>query len=406
MPETPETETIGRLPHLLTHVSFQLPGLAAGADTYEEIRTRYGAAMSVLDARGQGRVTAPRAGVGSAHRYWSSTRDLIKELQRLGWVEAGIPVPSSKQVVDAYRDRRYPVTDEGRRVALLVDDRREFADAVTDALLAAHAYLRQTLGVLDRGPVFCPETSEGQLQRKSSRRHWAEYAVSLLKHSDPLAEVTVEGLDRHLASALRKRFGQRREEGLKPSAKEVSEAMNDALADAALEARGLMFGATTMEQLTSWGMELRILDQSRYVLGHEGGNLIWLACDLQRDGDHLHARRRTYTTHGAAVADALVEAYRVLRERPVDDHDDGKLSKRVYQPIHAVRAVAAFSTGTVRELGDRVLEAMAAGELRHGTQVRLLAARHEIPPRSEPIYQRGGTRRLMLTMNPAHGGDA
>jgi hypothetical protein len=405
MLETPETETIGRLPHLLTHVSFQLPGLAVGADTYEDIRKRYGAAMSVLDARGQGRVTAPRAGVGSAHRYWSSTRDLVKELQRLGWVEVGLPVPSSKQAVDAYRDRRYPITDEGRRVATLIDDRRGFADAVTDAALAAHAYLRQTLSALDRGPVFCPETSEGQIQRTPSRRHWAEHGVLLLKRSDPLAEVTVEGLDHHLANALRKRFGRRREEGLKPSAKEVSEAMNDALADAALEARGLMFGATTMDQLTSWGMELRVLDQSRYVPGHEGGNLIWLACDLRRGGTRLHARRRTYTTHGTAVANALVDAYRFLRERRSGD-DDGKQIKSAYQPIHVVRAAAAFSTGTVRELGDRVLEAMTAGALQRGTQVRLLAARHEIPPRSEPIYQRGGTRCLMLTMNPAHDGDA
>jgi hypothetical protein len=405
VPEKPQTETIGRLPHLLTHVSSQLPGLDAGADTYEEIRKRYGATMSGLEARGQGRVTAPRAGIGIAHRYWSSVRDLIKELQRLGCIEAGIPVPSSKQAVDAYRDRHYPITTEGRRVATLVEDRRAFADAVTDAVLAAHPYLRQTLSALDRGPVFCPETSEGQIQRTPSRHYWAEHAVELLKRSDPLTDVTTDALDRHLANALRKRFGRRREEGLRPEAKEVSAAMNDALADAALEARGLMFGATTMEALTNWGMELRILDQSRYVSGHEGGNLIWLASDLQRDGDRLHARRRTYTTHGTAVADALVDAYRALWERPGDEHD-GKPGKRVYQPIHVVRAAAAFGTGTVRELGDRVLEAMAAGTLQRGTQVRLLTARHEIPPRSEPIYQRGGTRCLMLTMDPAHGGDA
>jgi hypothetical protein len=327
---------------------------------------------------------------------------LIKELQRLGCIESGIPVPSSKQAVDAYRDRHYPITAEGRRVAALVEDRRAFADALTDAVLAAHPYLRQTLSALDRGPVFCPEISEGQIQQTPSRRYWAEHAVELLKRSDPLTDVTADALDRHLADALRKRFGRRREEGLKPEAKEVAEAMNDALADAALEARGLMFGATTMEALTNWGMELRILDQSRYVPGHEEGNLIWLASDLQRDGDGLHARRRTYATHGTAVADALVEAYRALRERPGDDLE-GKPSKRVYQPIHVVRAAAAFSTGTVRELGDRVLEAMAADALQHSTHVRLLAARHEKPPRSEPIYQRGGTRCLMLTMDPAHG---
>jgi hypothetical protein len=32
-----QTETIGRLPHLLTHVATQLPGLLAGADTFEDM---------------------------------------------------------------------------------------------------------------------------------------------------------------------------------------------------------------------------------------------------------------------------------------------------------------------------------------------------------------------------------
>src|SRR4051812_23595026 len=111
------TESIGRLPHLLAHVSAQLPGLAAGEDTFEDIRQRYGATMAALDQSGRGRVTAPRVGVGLAHRYWTSIKDLIKEFQALGWIEPGIPAPSTKATVDAYRTRRYPPTSEGRRVA-------------------------------------------------------------------------------------------------------------------------------------------------------------------------------------------------------------------------------------------------------------------------------------------------
>jgi hypothetical protein len=220
-----------------------------------------------------------------------------------------------------------------------------------------------------------------------------------------LASITADELNTSLAAAYRRRFGRRRAEGLKPTPKEITEALNDALADAALEARGLGFGATTLDQLKSWGMELRLLEQSRYVPGHEGGNLIWLACDLHRDDNGaLHARRRTFGRHRIAVGEALIEAFLELRDQPLTA--EGHRGKRDYQPIHVVRAAAAYRTGTAREVGDRALEAMAARELNLGMRPRLLAARYEVPPRSEPMYQRGGTRALTMTMTPADGEDA
>ncbi len=403
-----ETETIGRLPHLLTHVAAQLPALLAGANTFEDVRQRYGQTMSAVAARGQGRVTAPRAGVGSAYRYWTSTRDLIKELQLLGWVESGLPLPSSKDAVDSSRGRQYPLTIVGRDVATSTTDRRTLADALTDAALRAHPYLRRMLEAMADRPIFCPEVAEGQVQRNPSRRYWAEYAVNLWRRSDAQTSITVDHLDARLAKALRRRFGERRDAGLKPTPKEVAEAINDAFADVALENRGLNFGATTLDQLKSWAMELRLLDQSRYVPGHSSGNLLWITCTLFFDSAGiLHARRHTFSEHGIAVGKALIEAFLELRNQAVRDGDEGEYrGKREYLPIHTVRALAALRTNTSREVGDRALEAMAGGEMELGARVRLLAARFELPPRSEPIYQRGGTRALMLTMSLVEGPDA
>ena len=346
----------------------------AGVDTFEDIRQRYGQAMSALAMRGQGRVTAPRVGVGTAHRYWSSTRDVIKELQVLGWIEDRIPTPSTKKAVDTHRDRRYPLTAGGRDVAVIATDRRKLADALTDAALAAHPYLRSMLEVLAGRPIFCPEVTEGQLQRTPSRRHWAEHAVKLWQRSDPSTAITSEKFDEQIANALRRRFGRRRREGLKPTPKEVAEALNDAFADAALVGCGLRFGPTTFDQLKSWGTELRLIDQSRYVPGHSGGNLIWLACDLMRDASGtLHARRRTFSDHGIAVGKALIAAFMELREQPPAEADEKQLRKRNYLLIHVVRALAAVRTGTSREVGDHALEAMASGEIKLGMRVRLLA---------------------------------
>jgi hypothetical protein len=369
----PETETIGRIPHVLAHITAQLPGLAAGDDRFEDVRLRYGQTMSALAARGLARVTAPRAGVGSSHRYWSSARDLIKELQTLGCVTAG------------------PVV---------------LADRLTDALLRAHPYFRALLGALNQGPILCPEVGEGQVQRNSGRRFWAEHAAELFERSDPRISLTADAIDANLAAALRRRFGSRRAEGLRPTAKEVAEALSDAFADVSLSARGLRFGATTLDALKSWGTELRLLDQSRYVPGREGGNLIWLTSDFRLDDDGTpHARRRTFTSQSTTVARALVQTYYELRERPTSD-DDATKSDREYQLIHVVRAGAAAATGTARDLGDRVLEAMASGQIHVGADVRLLSARVELPPRSEPMYQRGGTRAVTLTMTRRHDGSS
>src|SRR3954454_10582967 len=132
------TESIGRVAHLLTHAAHQLPALRDGGDTFEDIRNRYAKAMAEVALQGRGRVTAPRAGVGTPYRYWASTRDLIKEFQTLGWIEPRIPAPASKATVDAHRTRRYPLADEGARVAREATGRRALADELTDALLRKH----------------------------------------------------------------------------------------------------------------------------------------------------------------------------------------------------------------------------------------------------------------------------
>jgi hypothetical protein len=389
---------------LLTHAAHQLPAMAAGDDTFEDIRTRYAKAMSGLAARGHGRVTAPRAGIGIAYRYWTPTRDLIKEFQTLGWIEAGIPAPASQATVDKHRSRRYPLTAEGVRVAGQATTRRALADELSDALLANHIYLRSLLDTLTQAPIFCPETSEGQIVRHPSRRYWADHVARALATASSHVR-DADDYDAQLADAYRKRFGARRREGLRPSPKEIAELFNDTFARFALEARGLRFGGTTLDQLTGWGMELRLLDQSRYVPGRDGGNLIWLTSDLRTEADGTpRARRRPYTDHYQEVAQALIDVYFEERGRAseADAGEDPKTSG-VYQAIHVVRAGAAARTATARELGQRALEELAAGDLDLGVRVRLLPARIETPPRSERIERRGASRAVHLTMTRLGG---
>ena len=85
---------------------------------------------------------------------------------------------------------------------------------------------------------------------------------------------------------MRRRFGTGPE--AKPTGKALTQAINDAFAVAAFAAHGLPIGATDIDILKSWGSQLRVLDQSRYVPGFEGFNLIWLAADIEdRQPGHL-----------------------------------------------------------------------------------------------------------------------
>jgi hypothetical protein len=392
-----ETETIARVAHLLAHTGAQLPLLAAGENTFEAMRDCYTGTTAALAQKGLSRVTAPRSGVGRANRYWSSVRDLIREFQNLGWIEPGIPVPSTKEAVDGHRDRRYPLTPEGRAAADVASDRRALADLLTVAAIAHHPYLRALLATLREGPVFCPEITIGDVKQKLGSAHWGEVATGLLDRSDPLAGVEPSQVATDLQKALARRFGRHRG-GLPPTEKELQEATNDALAGIALSARELRFGATTLDALKSLGKELRLIDESRYVPGHGQGNMIWLACDLEvaADGTPTAATRKTFTNHGESVARAFVDTYFELREA---ERDEQTRREPTALPIHPVRAGAAFKTGTAREVGDRALEALAAGSLDLGVSVRPLSARFEKPPTSEPIYSGGGTRCLLVSIN-------
>ena len=199
-------------------------------------------------------MTAPRSGVGARYRYWSSVRDLIKELQVLGWTQSGIPAPSVKSAVDSHRNRRYPLTEEGQRRR----QRHRPAGLVRrahDGRAGGPPVPRGLLLALAEGSLFCPEVPQKEVGEKHGAAHWAEYAADLLGRSDSLVEVELEELERHLKRALRRRFGSRSTQGLEITSKELTEATNDALADYALSARGLRFGATTLDALKSWGMD-------------------------------------------------------------------------------------------------------------------------------------------------------
>jgi hypothetical protein len=110
---------------------------------------------------------------------------------------------------------------------------------------------------------------------------------------------------------VRRRFGTATES--KPTGKALTQAINDAVAVAAFSARGLPIGATDIDILNSWGSQLRLLDQSRYVPAYEGFNVIWLASDIEGD-EAASIRRRDLQRYQLEIATAVVASYREQAE--------------------------------------------------------------------------------------------
>lgn len=270
-----ERDTIPRLHLVVEHIRDQVVGIADGKTTFEDARLRYGETQKRLARQGRGRLTASR--VPEHEKNWSPAKDALAELIKIGALKSA-RLPSSRQFVDAYRNAYYELTDDGRKFAELArSGGADFIERLASLLIASHPYLRRILIALEEGPIVCPVVSEGDIQRGRDESYglagWGRWGAERIA-----AEVDPECVTRTIAEHIKRRFGGERQE--RPSNKAMSEVLNDALAVAGFEARGITLDANTIKTLMRWGGGLLIFDQSRYVPEHVDTNVIWLACDI------------------------------------------------------------------------------------------------------------------------------
>jgi hypothetical protein len=386
-------DTIPRLQQILPHMRDQLVGLRERA-TFEQARQRYSATVEKLALQGIGRRTASR--VGDKDAYWAPTAEVLLEAMRLGFVERQ-QVASARRYVEAHRDREYALTALGQEVAdLAQDDIAAFCDRLAAAIYEAHPYFRALIGKLQAAPIACPEVSEGEVDTAGGdgrgTQFWAEYVSEKLRPQMSAGSgVDTGAIKQTIVSTVRRRFGN--DPGEKPTGKALTQAINDAFSVAAFTAHGLPIGATDIDILKSWGSQLRVLDQSRYVPGFEGFNLIWLAADIEKTGP-VTIRRRDLQRYELEIAKAIIEAYRRQAASA-----DTSLSAP-YIPIFKVRADAAFGCHVTRALVDLVIQRLSDGAIAEIPFRVLLHLGTTRQPVSEPLYRRGGNRRYELTIQP------
>ncbi|MER9852531.1 MULTISPECIES: hypothetical protein [unclassified Mesorhizobium] len=378
-------DTIPRLQHLVEHMIDQLIGLRAGS-TFEQCRLRYSATVDRLVNEGKGRRTASR--VGDRDAFWSPTAEVLSEAMRLGFVQKQ-QLPSARRYVDVHRDRSYVLTESGLAVLGLIEkDLAAFFDELTSAVLAAHPHIRSLIRELAERSLVYPVVSEGMVEAarrdQKSLEYWTEFAINRM---DDQGNYDARRVGEAIALAIRRRFGLEA-----PTSKALSEALSDAFAAVALNARGLAFGATDLSVICQWGMQLRILDQSRYVPDFPDANVIWLAASLT-DGQATKLERRGLSGNIGKIADSVVHAYSRFSEGA-----KSSLSAP-YAPIYAIRASAAYEQRVTRALIDMVIERLADGSVPGQTARVQLHLGTTNQPGSEPVFRRGGTRRYEITIH-------
>jgi hypothetical protein len=307
---------------------------------------------------------------------------------RLGLVERQ-PVPSARRYLEAYRERSYALTESGRSLADIAESNpAAFYDTLTNAVLESHPYFRTMVTLLDKQPLICPEVGEGEVEEARRDRkgldHWSAIAIQRLGGTGLLSEAQISEI---IASGIRRRFGSQ-----KPASKALAEALNDAFAAIALAAKGLAFGATDLNILRQWGMQLRVLDQSRYVPAHQGANVIWLAATVNT-GTTIKLTRKGLSGNIDVIANALVSAYRNFA-----DQTESSLAAP-YAPIFKIRASAAFECRVTRALVDMVIERLGEGGVPNQPVRVLLHLGTTRQPASEPLFRRGGSRRYEMTIH-------
>ena len=379
-------DTIPRLHRIVAHTRDQLRGMADGGSTFEDCRVRYGNTQRRLAQEGQGRFTAPPAGVSERDRSWSPTRDCLSELMRWGAV-VDRPLPSSRRFVDHYREETYQLTEYGMDLVQLTSNGGQFVDAISQRLIAVHPYLRRLLLTLEKNPIHCPTVSEGDIERsRLGTSGWAKWASERIE-----GETSPVAVEKEIAAHLERRFGNPPTGN--PTNKTIAETTNDALMVAAFAAHNVRLDATTIKALLRWGSELLLYDQSRYIPVFRDANVIWLAADLTRgDGDELLPSRRGIAEHGNRVAHAFPRAY-IEQART----SNSSLAEP-YLPVHQLRAQVAHECAVTRTLCDLVLSRLVDGSYPNVAVDVLLHIGTTRLPISEPAFRHHGRRRLEITI--------
>ena len=179
-------------------------------------------------------------------------------------------------------------------------------------------------------------------------------------------------------AALEKRFAHRAPKNLR----EVTGAINKALALVFLRELGFGGEWNSFDRCLRWGRDLYVTNDGRHVFGVPGW-VAWAAATVEQEGENPRFSRRGVSRHRDEVKRALVDAYR----RIAKDRRSSVVQVPLL-PIYEVRETAALACRVTDEVVDRVLGDLAfQRDAIEGVTVGLqLADMNATAPSARPFY--------------------
>jgi hypothetical protein len=324
---------------------------------------------------------------------WTTARDVIGELQRLGYL-AETAFPRQKEVLNRLRHSVIAATDEGRKLADFYGKNRSHAfDELLRVWLQQHRYFRAFLARLLQRPLYVPDITS--IKDLNGRRVGKDPIDVVARR---VAEVCSARLDAvGVSDDIRNSFSQGALDRFGVVASELSltsldaKALVDAIEDrvvvpALLAAEGLPFDPVTFQHLVKASQDFFA---ASWTSSHPDfpGRIVFSTCDVNpvpRVDDVAH-QQYGIIHHGKSYAAedfeaALDQGYQRLAE-----------GARSYVNAYQLRAVVCVSLCIQPAVFAACLE-----QVLQNRQPSLPAIYTEIPfeppPKGEPYVEIGSNR--------------
>jgi hypothetical protein len=276
-------------------------------------KTTFDAVRDVLQRGSSRRAPASREAM------WTVARDVLSDLQRLGYAVVGM-LPRKRSEVDRLRSSPCELTDAGKDLAKVLRERQGHAyDELLISWVNEHPYFRQFTARLAEGPIYVPDVTNVK-------------QVGVPSQSEPLVDRVIASCATRLAaiaypSEKRDFFAQAVRERVAYvenharladlDAKKWIDAIEDLIViPAFLAAERLPFDAVTFQQLIRASQDFLSASWTYSYPAFEG-RVIFSTCEFEHAPGEDAVK--TVVHHGKTYADGLFrpafsEAYRQLAE--------------------------------------------------------------------------------------------
>jgi hypothetical protein len=337
------------------------------------------------------RLCTDRKGQRRGDYLFSTARDTVSELQRLGLLEGG-PFPKDSRDYPKLKDKPINVTREGHELALkFSSDRAAAYDDLFAKMYQAHRHLREYARVLSERPLFAPVLTSVKDHISTAYAEASALAEEISNgefRGDDMIESLQRRLKRPLSGAEQKEIQQGTKHLITDTrmsatsdeptvfAKKLLQKVNDLVIPAVLRECGLDLDFRTHRAAWSLGEEFLVWSSTTWHPEYSG-SLVFPTATLDVSKDRSKLERvifRRAADLESSFLPRLFNAYTKLQ----------KLERGTYVQAWELRAVFCFENQCPPSVFNRLFEqqyARSDGYELH-LEIQRQLPRHETPLRA------------------------